>query len=113
MSGGSIPCSRTTPERTGRITEPTLAVIAQGTKETALNGHTFTYSAGQFVITSVELPVVAHIVQASAREPFLAFVLSLRPERIAALLLETTPAPTVRPRAVDAAPAGFAVSEAS
>jgi AraC-like DNA-binding protein len=67
---------------------------------------------GQFVNVSVELPMIAHIVQASAEEPFLAFVLELRPERIAALLLETAPA-TVRPGAVDAAPAGIAVSDAS
>src|ERR1700716_2299888 len=109
----SIQCWRTTTERTGAITEPTVAVIAQGTKETALNGRTFAYGPGQFVITSVELPVIGHIVQATEREPFLAFVLKLRPERIASLLLETTPAPTVRPAAVDAAPAGLAVSEAS
>jgi AraC-like DNA-binding protein len=97
----------------GAITEPTLAVIAQGTKQTALNGRTFTYSAGQFVITSLELPVVGRITQASAREPFLAFVLRLRPERIAALLLETTVAPPARPDAVAAAPVGVAVSVAS
>jgi AraC-like DNA-binding protein len=113
LPGVSIQCSRTTTVRVGAITEPTVAVIAQGTKETELNGHTFAYSAGQFVITSVELPVVGHIVRASPREPFLAFVLRLRPERIAALLLETTPAPTARPGAVDAAPSALAVSEAS
>jgi AraC-like DNA-binding protein len=109
----SIQCSRTTTERTGAITEPTVAVIAQGRKETALNGRIFSYGPGQFVITSLELPVIGHIVQASAREPFLAFVLRLSPQRIASLLLETTPAPTVRPPAVDAAPAGIAVSDAS
>jgi AraC-like DNA-binding protein len=113
LPGVSIQCSRTTTERTGAITEPTLAVIAQGRKETALNGHTFTYGPGQFVITSLELPVVGNIVQASAREPFLAFVLSLSPQRIAELLLETTPAPSVPPAGGDGAPAGIAVSEAS
>jgi AraC-like DNA-binding protein len=109
----SIQCSRTTTERTGAITQPTVAVIAQGRKETALNGRTFAYGPGQFVITSLELPVIGHIVQATAHEPFLAFVLRLSPQRIAALLLETTPAPPVRPGAVDGAPAGIAVSEAS
>jgi AraC-like DNA-binding protein len=113
LPGVSIQCSRTTTERTGAITEPTVAVIAQGRKETALNGRTFTYGPGQFVITSLELPVIGHIVQASAREPFLAFVLRLSPPRIAELLLETTPVPPVRPGAVDGAPAGIAVSEAS
>jgi AraC-like DNA-binding protein len=92
---------------------PTLAVVAQGVKETALNGRTFTYGAGQFLVVSVELPVIGHIARATADEPFLAFVLELRPERIAALLLETAPAPTPRPGGGDAAPAGIAVSAAS
>jgi AraC-like DNA-binding protein len=113
LPGVSIQCSRTTTEPVGAITEPTVAVIAQGTKETVLNGRTFAYGPGQFVITSLELPVIGHIVQASAREPFLAFVLRLSAQRIAELLIETTPAPPVRRGAVDAAPAGIAVSEAS
>src|SRR4030081_883116 len=97
----------------GDVTEPTLSVIAQGRKETALSGRTFAYGPGQFVIMSVELPVIGHIVQASAEEPFLAFVLRLHPERIAALLLETAPAATLRPGGVEVTPAGIAVSEAS
>jgi AraC-like DNA-binding protein len=113
LPGVSVICSPTTTEPLGEVAEPALAVIAQGAKETALNGRTFAYGAGQFAIVSVELPVIGRIVQASAGEPFLAFVLELRPERIAALLLETAPAATARPGAVDAAPAGLAVSDAS
>jgi hypothetical protein len=94
----SVVCSPTTTEPLGDVAEPTLAVVAQGFKETALNGRTFAYGVGQFLIVSVELPVIGHIVQASADEPFLVFVLELRPERIAALLLETAPAVTARRR---------------
>jgi AraC-like DNA-binding protein len=108
LPGVSVIGSPTTTEPLGDVLEPTLAVIAQGVKETSLNGRTFTYGAGQVFIASVELPVVGHIAQASAEEPFLAFVLELRPERIAALLLET--GVTARP---DAPPAGVAVSDAS
>jgi AraC-like DNA-binding protein len=113
LPGVSIQCSRTTTDRVGAITEPTLAVIAQGAKETALNGRVFAYTAGQFVITSLELPVVGHIVQASADEPFLAFVLRLRPDKIASLLLETAPAGTIRRGTPDAVAAGIALSDAS
>jgi AraC-like DNA-binding protein len=113
IPGVSIICSPTTTERWGDVTEPTLSVVAQGAKETALNGRTFAYRAGQFVIMSVELPVIGHIVQASTDEPFLAFILRLRPERIAALLLETAPAANVPNGAADEAPAGIAVSDAS
>jgi AraC-like DNA-binding protein len=113
LPGVSVVCSRTTTEPLGTMAEPTLAVIAQGVKETTLNGRTFTYGPGQFLVVSVELPVIGHLVQASADEPFLAFVLELRPARIAQLLLETTPEATAGPSAANATPAGIAVSDAS
>ena len=113
LPGVSVVCARTITEPLATMAEPTLAVVAQGVKETALNGRTFTYGPGQFLVVSVELPVIGHLVQASADEPFLAFVLELRPARIAALLLETAPGATARPGAVDATPAGIAVSDAS
>jgi AraC-like DNA-binding protein len=113
LPGVSVVCSRATTEPLGSMAEPTLAVVAQGVKETTLNGRTFTYGPGQFLVVSVELPVIGHLVQASADEPFLAFVLELRPANIAALLLETAPGATARPGAADATPAGIAVSDAS
>ena len=71
--------------------EPSAAIIAQGEKVTALNGHSFTYGAGQYLVASIGLPVVGHITKASASEPFQAVVVDLRPDRIATLLLETSP----------------------
>jgi AraC-like DNA-binding protein len=108
----SVICSPTITEPLGDVIEPTLSVIAQGVKETELNGRTFTYGPGQFLVVSVELPVIGHITHATVVEPFLAVVLELRPDRIAALLLETAAA-TARPGAVDATPAGIAVNDAS
>jgi AraC-like DNA-binding protein len=113
LPGVSVVCSRTTTEPLCGIAEPTLAVVAQGIKNTALNGRDFTYGAGQFLVVSVDLPVIGHITQSSAEQPFLAFVLELRPQRIAALLLETAPTATVGPEAVDVVPAGLAVSDAT
>jgi AraC-like DNA-binding protein len=97
----------------GEVAEPAVAVIAQGVKETALNGRTFAYGPGQLTIVPVELPVVGHITQASPEEPFLAFVLRLRPGKIATLLAETAPVTTAAPRASGAAALGIAVSDAS
>src|ERR1700716_2659350 len=77
LTGVSVLCSPTTTEPLGDVTEPTVAVIAQGAKETALNRRNFAYGPGQFVITSLELPVAGHIVQAGAEEPFLAGALKL------------------------------------
>jgi AraC-like DNA-binding protein len=113
LPGVSVVCSPTITEPLCGVAEPTLAVVAQGVKDTTLNGRTFTYGAGQFLVVSVDLPVTGHITVGSADEPFLAFVLELRPERIAALLLDTAPAAPTQPEVVDAVPAGLAVSDAS
>jgi AraC-like DNA-binding protein len=112
LSGVSVMCSPTTTAPLGDMVEPTFALVAQGAKKTELNGRTYTYAAGQFLVVSVELPVVGHIAEAGPDEPFLAFVLELRAERIAALLLETA-ASSSAPGAGHRAPAGIAVSEAS
>jgi AraC-like DNA-binding protein len=113
LPGVSVVRSPTTTEPLGDVIEPTLSLIAQGVKETELNGRSFTYGPGQFLVVSVELPVVGHVTRASLEEPFLAFVLELRPQKIAALLLETAPMATVRLGAIDATPTGIAVSDAS
>src|SRR6266849_2852603 len=113
LPGVSVVRSPAITEPLGSVDKPTLAIIAQGVKETELNGRTFTYGPGQFLVVSVDLPVIGCLVHASADEPFLAFVLELRPARIAALLLETAPAATARPGAADPTPAGIAVSDAS
>jgi AraC-like DNA-binding protein len=113
LPGVTVVCSPTTTEPLCGVAEPTLAVVAQGVKDTTLNGRTFTYGAGQFLVVSVDLPVTGHVRRASAEEPFLAVVLALRAQLIAALLLDTPPGATARPEVVDAVPAGLAVSDAS
>jgi AraC-like DNA-binding protein len=113
LPGVSVICSPSCTEPLGDVIEPTLSVIAQGVKETELNGRAFTYGPGQFLVVSVDLPVIGHVTQATVEEPFLGVVLELRPERIAALLLETAPSTAARPGAVEATPAGIAVNDAS
>jgi AraC-like DNA-binding protein len=119
LPGVSVLRATAPTEPLGEVAEPALAVIAQGVKETAVAGRAFTYGPGQFLIVPVELPVVGHIAQASPAEPLLAFVLSLRPEKIAALLAETAPVTAAaRAGGARAAPAGdgparIGVSDAS
>jgi AraC-like DNA-binding protein len=112
LPGVSVIRSPTTTEPLGDVIEPTVSVIAQGVKETELNGRTFTYGPGQFLVVSIELPVIGHITHATVEEPFLAVVLELQPAKIAALLLETAPTAADRTDVVDGTPAGIAVNDA-
>jgi AraC-like DNA-binding protein len=87
------------------IVEPMFALVAQGTKRVGLGDRVFDYSTGQYLIVSVDLPLDAHVAKASAEAPYLGLGFTLRPEVIAALLLEVETAPSVR-----SDPPGIAVS---
>jgi AraC-like DNA-binding protein len=113
LPGVSLLRATATSEPLGEVAEPAVAVIAQGVKETALNGRVFRHGAGQFAIVPVELPVIGHITQASPGAPLLAFVLMLRQGKIAALLAEVSRTATAPRRAPAAVPPGIAVSDAS
>lgn len=68
--------------------EPSVCVSTQGAKRVLLGGDTFTYSPGNFLITSVDLPTVVQIVKASREKPFLGLVLRLDPREISQLMVD-------------------------
>ena len=71
------------------VTRPGFAIVAQGAKETIVGDRLFEYGEGDFIVTSVDLPICARIVRASPARPYLACGLTLNPAAIASLLLET------------------------
>jgi AraC-like DNA-binding protein len=75
------------------IAQPSVAIVASGIKQTLLNGVAYEYQAGQFLVTSLDLPVIGQALKASADEPFLVVSLRLDPVEIAPLLLETPARP--------------------
>jgi AraC-like DNA-binding protein len=89
------------------VSEPAFAVVAQGGKRAVLGDKLFVYGSGQYLVVSVDLPIISHVVRASPKEPYLAFRLNLRPAAITTLLLETP----LAERGVTE-PAGMAVSDA-
>src|SRR5258708_35582122 len=62
------------------MAEPAFALVAQGAKHVVLGHQVFDYAAGQYLIYSVDLPLSAHIVQATATEPFLDLGRTLKPD---------------------------------
>ncbi len=74
----TAPCSMTY--------EPGVTVIAQGRKRVDLGGTTFMYGEGQYLLTSVDLPIVSQIVEASEETPCLAMSLKLEMPVIRELL---------------------------
>lgn len=66
--------------------EPSLAVITQGRKEVALGARTFVYDETRYLLTSVDLPIVSHIPEASESRPFIGLALKLEPSVVRELL---------------------------
>jgi AraC-like DNA-binding protein len=57
--------------------EPSLAVVAQGRKRATLAGTTFIFDPSRYLLTSLDLPVICNVIEASAAVPYLCFVLKL------------------------------------
>lgn len=57
--------------------EPSVVVIPQGRKHVQIGGETLTYDSSRYLLTSVDLPAVARVVDASEQEPCLALNLKL------------------------------------
>jgi AraC-like DNA-binding protein len=75
--------------------EPSVAVIAQGRKRVELGTKTFIYKESQFLLTSVDLPIVSQVIEASEEKPFLAMALRLEMPTVRELLVrEEIPATT-------------------
>jgi len=89
------------------VAEPLFALVAQGVKHIGVGNEVFDYGAGQYLIVSVDLPLEGHVIKATANAPFLGLGFTLRPESIAALLLEAN----VASPSPHSAPPGIAVND--
>jgi AraC-like DNA-binding protein len=68
---------------------PGMAVIAQGLKRITLGERTYVCDAQRYLVTAVDLPTVAQIIEASADKPYLSIMLTLDPGDIGQMLIET------------------------
>lgn len=89
VPGLSVLRTTRTTQPSGDVLEPAFALIAGGLKHTTLNGQVHEYGPGEYLVATVDLPVVGNIVTAAADDPFMAVTLRLQPEKIASLLLDT------------------------
>jgi AraC-like DNA-binding protein len=91
------------------MTGTVIALVAQGAKRLALGERVYDYGAGQYVVASVDMPIIGQFTEASADRPALGFGLVLKPAAVAELLLQDHD--RSRPGGGPPAPA-IAVSEA-
>lgn len=68
---------------------PSFCVIAQGSKQILLAEETFRYDPAHYLITTMELPLVGCVVEATPESPYLSFRLELDPALVTSVLVES------------------------
>jgi AraC-like DNA-binding protein len=65
---------------------PCFALVVQGVKSLQLGEELFSYGVGDYLVTSIDLPVVSRVTRASARMPHLGLGMAINPERVKEVL---------------------------
>jgi len=82
---------------TSHMYEPIICLIAQGAKRVLLGNDTYVFDAHHFLITSLDLPTVVQIIQASPEQPYLSLRLKLDRREMAQLMVDShLPPPRAR-----------------
>lgn len=75
------------------VQQPSLCLIAQGTKQVLLADEVFEYGPARHLIASAELPITGQVIQASPEEPYLSLKLDLDLSALGSMLIELPPPP--------------------
>lgn len=76
------------------VYEASLCLIAQGAKRVSIGDLSLVYDASRYLLVSVDLPLVGHVIEASREAPYLCCKIDLDPAMLADML--TSEAPIVR-----------------
>ena len=79
--------SRTQPVHA--VLEPSFCVIAQGSKVILLGDDKFRYDPAHYLVTTMGLPAVGKVVEASPERPYLSFRLVLDPSVVSSVMVES------------------------
>jgi AraC-like DNA-binding protein len=91
-------------QRIRGVIKPSFCMIAQGSKEVLIGDSRYRYDPLHYLISTVELPWVSQILEASRDPPYLSLRLVLDPGLVGAVMAEAnhdTPTPQTRTRAMD------------
>ena len=71
------------------LVEPSVCVVAQGSKEFLLGESRYRYDPFHYLLVTVNLPYVGQVLEASKERPFLSLRLNLAPALVGEILVET------------------------
>src|SRR5579885_1158091 len=69
------------------VLEPSVCVIAQGSKEILLGESRYRYDPAHYLLATIELPRISQVLEASPERPYLALRLALAPTLVSGVLV--------------------------
>src|SRR5947199_2038255 len=94
-------------EQVYNVVEPSVCVVAQGSKEFLLGESRYRYDPFHYLLVTVDLPYVGQVLEASKERPFLSLRLDLAPTLVGEILVEAgqvSPQDTASVRAISVSP---------
>lgn len=79
-------------EPTGPISgmyEPSICLVAQGAKRVLLGEESFVYNAERYLLSSIHVPTVVQVIEASAEKPYLGLRLTFDLREVSQLLVDS------------------------
>lgn len=74
------------------VVKPSFCVIAQGSKEVLLGDSRYRYDPDQYLIITLEMPVVTQILEATPEQPYLGLLIELTPALVGSVMEEVSQA---------------------
>ena len=71
------------------IYQPAFCFVAQGGKRVHLGEEIYRYDPGNYLIFTVDLPMIFHVEEATDEQPYLGFTLLLDPALVASVVMES------------------------
>ncbi|MFT3697303.1 MAG: AraC family transcriptional regulator [Kofleriaceae bacterium] len=103
IAGLSVMRTDTRTPKLYQLFKPALCYVVQGAKEVAVGSDILRYRAGQFLFSSVELPLTGEVLDAKPAKPYLCLALEIDPAMVFELVSATDKIDRTR------APAGRAI----
>ncbi|MBP2548800.1 AraC-like DNA-binding protein [Neorhizobium galegae] len=73
------------------VQQPSLCIIAQGTKQVLLADEVFEYGPSRHLIASADLPITGQVTNATPQQPYLSLRLDLDMTALSAMMMEVMP----------------------
>lgn len=95
------------------ITRPLACLVLQGGKQVMMGARTFTFSAGDSLLITADVPTVSQIIDASPEAPYISLVIDLDPALLTELMEEMKAAPSADEAPIKIEPTDSEVAEAA